>query len=149
MPEGPAHPLVSRADFQIASAVMVPKRTGWKSLSTMLVLKRTSGCGGSGCGCLSFGMSRTVFPDSSHNIIQSQWPCLCFFGTKLQGCSDFPFHHQIGKFACYLGIIICIPRKLPSLNSLRSSTISPFSHSDDRRRRHAMCSCTLDLACGF
>ena len=55
IPEGPAEPSVSRADLQIASAVMLSNRTGWKSLLAvaMSVLKMTSECGGSGCGCFS------------------------------------------------------------------------------------------------
>ena len=90
MREGPADPSVSTADFQMASAVMLSKRTGWKSLSTTSVLKRTSVCGGSGCGCLSLRMSRTVFPDSSTTSFSLNGPDSVALVKSYRAALTFP-----------------------------------------------------------
>ena len=135
---------------------MLSKRTGWKSLSTMSVLKRASGCRGSGCGCLSLRMSQTVFPDFSTTSSSLIGPAPVSLVRSCRATLTFPFIIRLenlratfassfvflGSFRPHIDLWIALP-------SLRSSTISPLSHSDKRRRRHAICSCTLDLACGF
>ena len=102
MREGPADPSVSTADFQMASAVMLSKRTGWKSLSTTSVLKRTSVCGGSGCGlwclCWDRGVLRTSHSPLGTLGWEGQWDCDVSAGTGDKG--DIAELHKEGRGQC-------------------------------------------------